>query len=87
MVDALLVVLNERGCVDIDAIAAKMGELMEPTETAFIVSNIALAIGRLDSPELEAEMLDAFNWWTFAQNHPDMTTEEIASAAADGFAV
>jgi hypothetical protein len=27
------------------------------------------------------------SWWAFAKNRSDMTAEEIASAAADGFAV
>lgn len=40
-----------------------------------------------DSSSLASKMFDAFGWWIFAEDHPDMTAEEIASAAADGFAV
>ena len=40
-----------------------------------------------DSRDLATKMSRAFSWATFAKDHPDMTAEEIASAAADGFAV
>lgn len=54
---------------------------------AVIVHNIIEDVKYWDSPALGLKMFRAFGWWTFAQEHPDMTAEEIASAAADGFAV
>ena len=58
-----------------------------PLKIAVIVCNIIQDIRAFDSRKLAAKMADAFGWWTFAEEHPDMTAEEIASAAADGFDV
>lgn len=54
---------------------------------AVTVYSIVEDIRRHDGRDLASKMFDAFGWWIFAENHPDMTAEEIASAAADGFAV
>lgn len=70
-----------------DSVRAYMALCATATETACVVCDIVSAIDQFDSSELASEMQDAFNWWTFAENHPNMTAEEIASAAADGFAV
>jgi len=57
-------------------------------DIAVIVCNITEDIRVLDSPRLATYMCGAFGWLSFfAEEHPDMTAEEIASAAADGFAV
>lgn len=62
-------------------------DLNTPLKIAVAVSNIISEILTYDSSDLATKMNNAFGWWTFAQNHPDMTAEEIASAAADGFDV
>lgn len=54
---------------------------------AVTVYHIVEDVKYYDSSDLAQRMYDAFGWWTFAEDHPDMTAEEIASAAADGFAV
>lgn len=54
---------------------------------AVIVYYIVKDVECYDSSDLARRMSSAFGWRTFAENHPDMTAEEIASAAADGFAV
>ena len=56
-------------------------------DIAVIVWNITEDIRVLDSPRLATYMCGAFGWLSFAEEHPDMTAEEIASAAADGFDV
>jgi len=57
----------------------------KPLKVAMAVCNIINAIAGLDSTRLASKMSNTFGWWTFAEEHPDMTAEEIASAAADGF--
>ena len=59
----------------------------KPLKVAMAVCNIINAIAGLDSTRLASKMSNTFGWWTFAEEHPDMTAEEIASAAADGFDV
>ena len=59
----------------------------DPLKVAVAVCNIIQKIRAFDSQKLASKMFDTFNWWTFAEQHPDMTAEEIASAAADGFDV
>lgn len=59
----------------------------DPLKVAVVVCNIIKAIAGLDSTRLAIKMVAAFGWWSFAEEHPDMTAEEIASAAADGFDV
>ena len=54
---------------------------------AMAVNNIVKEVRCYDSSDLAQRMIGAFGWWTFAEDHLDMTAEEIASAAADGFAV
>lgn len=58
----------------------------ETYEVALDVSYIYEAIRQFDDPWLASHMLRT-DWWAFAKNCPDMTAEEIASTAADGFAV
>lgn len=59
----------------------------DPLQVAVVVCNIIDAIAAHGSSALADYMTYAFGWWTFAEEHPDMTAEEIASAAADGFDV
>jgi hypothetical protein len=47
----------------------------------------SVADSTLDSQRLSTYMYVSFAWLQFAYDNPDMTAEEIASAAADGFAV
>ena len=54
---------------------------------AVSVCRIVKEVRCYDSSDLAQRMFDAFGWQTFAEDHPEMTAEEIASAAADGFAV
>jgi hypothetical protein len=56
----------------------------EAYEVALDVSYIYEAIRQSDDPWLASHMLRT-DWWAFAKNCPDMTAEEIASAAASGF--
>ena len=56
-------------------------------DTAVGVCILVEDVEAWDSRALATKMSKAFSWTTFAQEHPDMTAEEIASAAADGFAV
>jgi hypothetical protein len=58
----------------------------EAYQVALDVSFIYEAIRQSDDPRLASHMLRT-SWWAFAKNRSDMTAEEIASAAADGFAV
>ena len=58
----------------------------EAYEVALDVSYIYEAIRQSDDPQLASHMLHT-DWWSFAKDRPDMTAEEIASAAADGFDV
>lgn len=47
----------------------------------------SVAGSALDSQRLSTHMYISFAWLAFAHDNPDMTAEEIASAAADGFDV
>lgn len=56
-------------------------------KVALAVSYINDDIRQFDDLRLATHMCAGFGWRAFAEDHPDMTAEEIASAAADGFAV
>ena len=56
------------------------------SETYEVALDVSYIYEAIDDPRLASHMLRT-NWWAFAKNRPDMTAEEIASAAADGFAV
>lgn len=55
----------------------------DPFDVADQVSYIVVNIQDFDDVRLATRMGNAFGWCSFALNHPDMTAEEIASAAAD----
>ena len=55
-----------------------------------IAWEIACAVGQIAcevEQEVSDRMFDRINWQKTAYNRPEMTVEEIASAAADGFKV